>query len=107
MVERGSRRTVVLAARVSPGTGPEAGTPIMFADGLDIGSDGTVYFTDAVAIAPPRLPGGGYDAMAVAVEALLEVRMRAYKCSWRSCVGTTPLGPLPHPVHCGGAFPYH
>lgn len=75
MVERGSRRTVVLAARVSPGAGPEAGTPILFADGLDIGSEGAVYFTDAAAAAPPRLPGGSYDAMAVAVEALLEVRI--------------------------------
>jgi len=90
-----SGRTVVLAARVSPGAGPGAGTPILFADGLALARDGAVYFTDAVALAPRRLPSGGYDAMGVAAEALLTARQPALGCRvgsglpppapWRLC----------------------
>ncbi|KAK9845730.1 hypothetical protein WJX81_000750 [Elliptochloris bilobata] len=72
VVDRSSRRTAVLSARVSPGAGPHAGTPIMLADDLDIAGDGTIYFSDATAFAPPRQVDGSYDAMAPATKTMLE-----------------------------------
>ena len=72
-MDRASRRASILAARVSPGAGPHARTPLMLTDDLDIARDGTVYFSDATAFAPPRAADGTYDAMAPTTRTLLEV----------------------------------
>lgn len=72
-VDRHSRRASILAARVSPGAGKHARSPLMLTDDLDIAGDGTVYFSDATAFPPPRKADGSYDAMAPSVQTLLEV----------------------------------
>lgn len=76
-VDKDSRRASILAARVSPGAGPHARTPLMLTDDLDTARDGTVYFSDATAFAPPREADGSYDAMAPTAQTLLEVGHRS------------------------------
>ena len=83
-VDKHSRHISILAARVSPGAGPHARTPLMLADDLDIARDGTVYFSDATAFAPPRKADGSYDAMASAAQSLLEVGSATLGWCWLS-----------------------
>ena len=72
-MDRDTGRTTILTARVSPGAGPHARTPLILTDDLDIARDGTVYFSDATAFAPPRKADGSYDAMAPTAQTLLKV----------------------------------
>jgi sugar lactone lactonase YvrE len=47
-------RVEVLANRVSPSSPLQPGSPINYANDLDVGPDGTVYFTDSVDVSPHR-----------------------------------------------------
>lgn len=71
-VDARTRQTTILAARVSPGTGAGEGSEILFADDLDIASDGTIYFTDMAAVQPVRDEEGHYDLLAAHKANLLQ-----------------------------------
>ena len=55
--------TTILAKRVSPSASQMPGSEIIFADDLDVASDGTVYFSTMVDVPPVPGPTGEYDAM--------------------------------------------
>ena len=71
-VDARTRQTSILAARVTPGTGAGEGSEILFADDLDIASDGTIYFTDMAAVQPVRDEKGHYDLLAAHKANLLQ-----------------------------------
>lgn len=54
---------VVLANSVSPSSPLDPGTPITYADGLDIAADGTIYFTDAQSVPTAMRRDGIYDPL--------------------------------------------
>jgi hypothetical protein len=78
-------KPALLAARVSPESKIEPGTPIMFADGVELASDGTMYWTDATDI-PATMPvgrGHPWDALAPWQLTLFAVRpscMLGWRC---------------------------
>lgn len=54
MLEATSGRIVLLANRVSNSSAASPGSPIMYANDLDIAADGTIYFTDSIDVYPHR-----------------------------------------------------
>lgn len=50
MLEKDSGRVVLLANRVASSSPLEPGSPIIYANDLDIAPDGTVYFTTSINI---------------------------------------------------------
>lgn len=54
MLEAGSGRVILLTSKISSDSDLDPGTPIAFANDLDIAADGTVYFSDSSAIPPAR-----------------------------------------------------
>lgn len=63
----------MLANRVSPSSSKYPGAEIIFADDLDVASDGTVYFSTMTDIALPRGPSGHYEAMPPCVLNIMQV----------------------------------
>jgi sugar lactone lactonase YvrE len=49
-----SKQVQLLTSRVSSSSPMQPDTPITYANDLDIGSDGTIYFTDSVNISTHR-----------------------------------------------------
>jgi hypothetical protein len=54
MLEAGTNRVVILANRVSASSPLHPNEPLMYTNDLDIGPDGTIYFTDSVDVNPHR-----------------------------------------------------
>jgi hypothetical protein len=54
MLEAGTNRVVILANRVSASSPLHPNEPLMYTNDLDIGPDGTIYFTDSVNVHPHR-----------------------------------------------------
>jgi hypothetical protein len=52
MLEAGTNRVVILANRVSASSPLYPYEPLMYTNDLDIGPDGTIYFTDSVNVHP-------------------------------------------------------
>jgi hypothetical protein len=73
MVEAGSRRVVKLTDRVSDDSPLEPDSLIYYADDLDIGASGLVYFSDAAAMGPARSTDGRYDTLGAAKAAFVQV----------------------------------
>jgi hypothetical protein len=63
MYKPASRRLLVLANRASPDSPLQPGSPINYANDLDMAPDGKVYFSDCSAIPPALNRGGWYDTM--------------------------------------------
>lgn len=74
MVEAGTLRVIVLTTHVSDDSPSDPGSPINYADGVDIGPDGTIYFSDACVVSPVKLPDGSYDALGASKLCLMQVR---------------------------------
>ena len=77
-----TRQSSVLAARVTPGTGAGEGSEILYADDLDIASDGTIYFTDMAAVQPVRDEKGHYDLLAAHKANLLQASRQGELGCW-------------------------
>jgi len=72
MIEAGSRRVVKLTDRVSDDSPLEPDSLIYYADDLDIGASGLVYFSDAAAMGPARSTDGRYDTLGAAKAAFVQ-----------------------------------
>lgn len=75
LVNATSGQTTILANRVSPSSPKYPGAEMIFADDLDVASDGTVYFSTMTDIALPRGPSGHYEAMPPCVLNIMQVRL--------------------------------
>ena len=64
----------ILANRVSPSSSKYPGAEVIFADDLDVASDGTVYFSTMTDIAPLRGASGHYEAMPPCILNIMQVR---------------------------------
>ena len=73
LVNATSGLTTILANRVSPSSSKHPGAEIIFADDLDVASDGTVYFSTMTDIALPRGASGHYEAMPPCVLNIMQV----------------------------------
>lgn len=62
-LDPGTRELRVLANRASVTSPLQPGSPIHYANDLDIASEGSIYFTDSTAIPPALTRGGSYDTM--------------------------------------------
>lgn len=73
MVEAGSGKVVVITSRVSDSSPVDPGSPIQYADDLDIASDGMVYFSDACQVSAARMANGKYDVMGSSIASFYQV----------------------------------
>ncbi|KAL3133309.1 hypothetical protein ABBQ38_007188 [Trebouxia sp. C0009 RCD-2024] len=63
LVNATSGLTTILANRVSPSSSKHPGTEVIYADDLDVASDGTVYFSTMTDIPLLRSASGRYEAL--------------------------------------------
>ena len=62
-LEKGTRAVSVAASTVSRSDPASPGSPILYANDIDVAPDGTVYFTDSAPFGPGRGRGGWWDTM--------------------------------------------
>ena len=74
MVEKDTYRVIMLASHTSGPLGAGRPTPISYANDLDIGPDGTIYFTDSQAFGPVLNALGFYDTLAACILGLAQAR---------------------------------
>ena len=74
LVNATSGLTTILANRVSPSSTKYPGAEIIFADDLDVASDGTVYFSTMTDIPLPRGASGHYEALPPCALNIMQVR---------------------------------
>lgn len=92
MLEAGTGRLEVLANRASPQSRLAPGSPIHYANDLDVAPDGRVFFSDATAIPPALNNGGWYDTMRSYLLTVWQVCMQQYIASGGQPVAE--VGPL-------------
>lgn len=63
MIEKGSRKTVLLATSVSNDSALDPGSRLHFLDDLDIADDGTIYFTDSTDLSVSMAEDLHYNTM--------------------------------------------
>lgn len=61
MLEKDTHRVLIVANRVSDTSAIDPGSEILYANDLDIASDGTIYFTASTNIVPHRNEQGFFD----------------------------------------------
>jgi len=76
LVNGSSGLTTILSKRVSPSATKMPGSELIFADDLDVASDGTVYFSTLSDVPPIPSATGEYDPLSPCVLNIAKVSVK-------------------------------
>lgn len=96
LVNGTSGLTTILAKRVSLSAAKTPGSEIIFADDLDVASDGTVYFSTLTDVPPIPGPTNEHDALRPCVLNLMQVTLMAM----HECLATAYMVFYQHMLLC-------
>ena len=88
--------TTILAKRVSLSAAKTPGSEIIFADDLDVASDGTVYFSTLTDVPPVPGPTNEHDALRPCVLNLMQVTLM----TMHECLATAYMAFYQHTLLC-------